>query len=277
MKRFEAAWVVVAGVSFVAGLPAWGQESPPASPRVEAPPSLPTAKEIIDRFIEATGGRAAYERCTNRVATGTIEVPIQNLKGSSVLTHAAPNKMVMKAEFPGVGTQITGTDGVHAWDWNTVTGARLLEGPERAAHLRQATFNAELHWDDLYKSITMAGLGQTEAGPAYMVRLEAEDGQQSTQYFDKDSGLLVMVEATIRMQMGEVPVVSTISDYKEIDGLLFPHKTVQTVMGMQLITTFDSVRHNVDLPPDAFDPPPEVKQLLGGQGGNAGGQEDKRE
>ena len=60
--------------------------------RGQAKPDLPTADTVMNQYIEATGGKAAYEKIKNRVSTGTIEIPAANLKGTIKLTQAAPNK-----------------------------------------------------------------------------------------------------------------------------------------------------------------------------------------
>jgi hypothetical protein len=49
-------------------------------------PDLPTADTVLNQYIEATGGRAAYEKLKNRVSTGTIELPAANIKGT-ILTQ----------------------------------------------------------------------------------------------------------------------------------------------------------------------------------------------
>ncbi len=47
--------------------------------RAQSKPDLPTADTVMNQYIEATGGKAAYEKLKNRVATGTIEIPAANI------------------------------------------------------------------------------------------------------------------------------------------------------------------------------------------------------
>ncbi len=35
---------------------------------------LPKADDVLDQFVEATGGKAAYEKIKNRVSKGTMEI-----------------------------------------------------------------------------------------------------------------------------------------------------------------------------------------------------------
>jgi hypothetical protein len=60
-----------------------------------AVPSLAqTADEIIEKYIAATGGRAALSKLTSRVTTGTIALttPVGVLKGAIEVYNKTPNK-----------------------------------------------------------------------------------------------------------------------------------------------------------------------------------------
>jgi len=52
-------------------------------------------------------------------------------------------------------------------------------------------------------------------------------------------------------------------DYRPVDGILYPHRMVQEVKGQQnSVITVDSIVHNLDIPPDKFALPEDVKELL---------------
>jgi len=67
---------------------------------------------------------------------------------------------------------------------------------------------------------------------------------------------------TIENQAGTIPSDSYLSDYKRVDGILLPHKTVTKLMGQERITIMESIEQNVQLPPDRFDLPAEIKALM---------------
>ncbi|MDX2115363.1 MAG: hypothetical protein SFZ24_07045 [Planctomycetota bacterium] len=263
-SKFGATGLAAAGVLGMAllGSPAlvWAQADAPA-PAATADEKLPSAKEVMDKFIQATGGRAAYEKHTSRVITSTIEIPAQNLKGTSTLTQVAPNKMEMKAEFPGMGSQTIVSDGENVWESNSMMGERLYDGDERMAQLRQATFNSELQWEKLYKDVKVVGSEDVNGKPAWKVEFTTGEGQTSTQFYDKETGLLTKMTSTLKTQMGEVPMESSIEGWQEFDGLKMPTKTVQSVMGMQMIMTISDVKHGAEVPADKFAMPDSVKQL----------------
>jgi len=226
--------------------------------------TLPSAKEVMEKYLEATGGREAYGKLTNRIVLGTVDIPTMGLKGSSSITQAAPNKMLMKMDFAGMGSQTQGSDGEVVWEGSTMMGYRILEGPERASATRLATFNSELNWDKMYKSITVVGEEMVDGKPAYKLDMVTTDDQKSSSFYDKETGLLVKSVSTVKGQMGDLDVESVLSDYREIDGIKMPFKTTQSAMGNTFTITLESVQHNVDLPADTFAIPAEVKALQGG-------------
>ena len=83
---------------------------------------LPKAETILDRYVEVTGGKAAYEKRKNAIETGTIEVKAQGLKGTYTRYSAEPAEAYSVAEIEGVGKI---EDGIHngiAWDKNPMLG-----------------------------------------------------------------------------------------------------------------------------------------------------------
>lgn len=276
MKRNSMGWSMTGVLALVCATGSvWAQgdapKAPPAAPAMPSPAAVeapkpeykgPSAKEIIERYIEVTGGRAAYEKITNRESVGTMEIPQQGLKGSTTMLQAAPNRMLMKIDLGGFGSQTTGTDGVNAWSVDTMQGARVLEGDEKSAMLRQSTFNGELNWEKLYKEVKAESEEEVNGKPAYAVSMISLDGQKSTNFYEKESGLLVKTMTIAKSPMGEIPMESTYTEFKATDGVTMPHKTtISSSMGMQIVMTIDSLKQNIELAPDAFAMPEEVRKL----------------
>ncbi len=276
MKRNSLGWSIVGMLALACGTGSvWGQgEMPkpdapvpmPLPEAIEAPkPEYkgPLAKEIIERYLEVTGGRAAYAKITNRQTIGTLEVPQQGFKGTTTMIHAAPNKMIMKVDIPGFGSQMTGTDGENTWSVDTMQGARILQGDEKAAMLRQSTFNSELNWETLFKEVKAESEEEVNGKAVYAVTQIAQDGQKLTNFYEKESGLLVKTMTIVKSQMGDIPMESHYSDFKEVDGITMPHRTViAAAMGMQYIMTIESMKQNIELPADAFAMPEDVKKAM---------------
>jgi zinc protease len=220
--------------------------------RAQSKPDLPTADTVMNQYIEATGGKAAYEKLKNRVATGTIEIPAANIKGKLKVMQAPPNKFALVTELGPVGEIKQGTDGKNAWEISTVGGDRELSGEEKDAFLREANFYKELLWKELYAKVECVGIEDVENKPAYKLVLTPKSGKPVTEYYDKTSHLLVKQTSIQTSPMGDVTADEYPSDYKTVDGILIPFKVTQKVLTQEIVMTLTEVKHNVDLPADAF-------------------------
>jgi hypothetical protein len=223
---------------------------------------LPKAETILDRHVEVTGGKAAYQKRKSEVTTGTLEFAAQGLKGTLTRYAADPDKTYSEMEIDGIGKVETGVADGMAWEKSALLGPRVKTGEERTQSLREATFNAPLQWRKMYPKVETAGIETIGGESCYKLVLTPPAGNAETMYFQKKSGLLVKTAMIAVNQMGEIPVESSVSDYKNFDGLLVPTKVTQKAGGQEFTITIQSVKTNVELPADRFEPPAEIKSLL---------------
>ena len=197
---------------------------------------MPTADKVMADYLEATGGKAAYEKLKNRVASGTIELPAANLKGPIKITQAAPSKVVMFFELGPVGETRRGTDGKTAWEVSTATGERDIDGDEeRDAFLRESSFNKELNWKELYAKVECVGIEDVNGKPAYKLVLTPTTGKPVTEYYDKVTHLVVKQTSISTTPQGELTVDVYPTDFKEIDGIKMPFTTTQKVFEQEIV------------------------------------------
>jgi hypothetical protein len=222
---------------------------------------LPKGEEVIEKYLAATGGKEAYEKCRNRVAKGTMELAGLGVKGNLVVYAAAPSKTYVEVELPGVGKIEEGCDGTVAWSNNPATGPRLKEGGEKTSALRQADFDGDVNWRKHYKKADCVGEGEVDGKPCYKLQMTTSDDQVKTHYYDKSNYLLLKSTGTETTPNGNLTVENLLSDYKKVDGLLIPCKTRQKVLTQEIVITLDKIEHNVKLPENRFDLPEEIKKL----------------
>jgi len=223
---------------------------------------LPKADAILDKYVEVTGGKAAYAKLNNRVSKATFEIPAQGLKADLTVYGARPNKLYTLLESDVLGKIEKGTDGKVAWELNMMTGPQLKEGDERAFLMREATFDSATQWRKLYKKVECVGLEPVDGQPCYKVILTPAEGAPVTRFYDQQSGLLVKTQTSITVPMGTIPVESYASDYKPVDGVLFPHKVRVLAMGMERLITTHSVEHNIKMPKERFKLPEDIQVLI---------------
>jgi hypothetical protein len=228
---------------------------------------LPTAEAVLDRYVEVTGGKAAYQKHTNEILKGTISFPDQGLNGQLTRYGMAPDKEYSVVELAPIGKIESGfTNGI-AWEKSAILGPRVKTGDERDQAAREAQFNGSAEWRKLFAKAELAGSESVNGEDCYKVLLTPAAGKPETQYFSKKSGLLLKTKATAVSPMGEVAVEVEVSDYKSFDGILLPTHSKQKAGAQQLEINITSVTTDQPLPAGVFDLPSEIKTLADKSGG----------
>lgn len=228
--------------------------------RLLAADDLPKADAILDKFVEATGGKAAYEKVHTQVASGSMD--INGMKGTMTLYKAEPNKVYTEIELQGIGEMQDGFNGAVAWSNSAMQGPHIKEGDEKSQAQLMAHFNSELNWRDDYSKVETAGAETVEGKDCYKVVLTPKAGKPITHYYDKTTGLLVKTVMSAASPMGEVDVASVMDDYHKDGDILSPHKLTNSVGPMQFSVTIDKVQYNTEIPASRFDLPDEIKALV---------------
>ena len=223
---------------------------------------LPKGETVLDKYIEVTGGKAAYAKIHSEMTNGTMEFKAMGLKGKMTSWAAEPDKRYTEMVLEGIGKIQEGSNGEVAWGMSAVQGPRLKDGDEKAETLLQAKFNADLSWRELFKSAETVGVEAIDGKDCYKVVLTPKVGTPITKWYDKQSNLLVKMSLTAKSPMGDIQSDSTFSDYRKEGDVIVPHKVLSHVATMELQMTVESVQYNPEIPKDRFDLPDEVKALL---------------
>lgn len=220
-----------------------------------------TGEQLIARMIEASGGKAAYDKLNTRYQHATVEL-MANLKVPITLWFARPNKMKSSMSNDQIGSIDRGFDGKLFWERTTMTGTRLLEGQELADAIREeATFDRFADWKTLYPKTEYLGSDSASGVMCQKLRVVPKDGPEQTWYFDKATGLLHRISMTMNTQMGVVPAALTLSDYRKVDGIMTPFMITTTAVGMDMKMVIDSIAHNITIPDSLFAAPAEAVKL----------------
>ena len=222
---------------------------------------LPTPSEIIARFVEAIGGEDALRAYTSATSKGAFEMPAMGMSGEATEFSMAPDKTLARINLPGMGETVQGYNGAIGWAEDPMQGARLLEGEMLAQARREARFYAQLEYAELFPEQTTAGETEWNDQVVYQVDLVDTDGNESSHFFAKDTGLMIGMEATMTNEMGTADMSVNIGEYKDFGGIMIPTSTVMNLMGMEMIQTIESVTWN-DVDPSVFEPSDSIKALL---------------
>ena len=234
----------------------------PAAQAKNAPPEkLPTARSIIDRYVQAIGGRKAILSHSSSHATGTMSVPGSGMSGTLDVYGTKPNKTLVKMNIGGIGEVMEGFDGKIGWSVSPMTGPRLTEGKELEEKIFDADFYSDLHEEGRYVSMTTVDKALFDGRPCYKVSLIRKTGGEDFDFYDVETGLKAGSIGTRESQMGPFNATQIHSDYKKFGGLLVPTTIKQSAMGVQQIVTLTAVEFD-SVDPKVFELPAPIKALL---------------
>lgn len=221
----------------------------------------PTADTVLQHFVDATGGKAAYDAVKTRVSTGTFTLTGKGINGAIKIYQAAPAKAYTVVDIEGVGKQEDGNDGKTVWELSSMTGARIKTGEEAASELRNSALDAHTNWKSYYKSAEVVGSENIGDKSCWKLVMTPNQGSPETDWFDKTTGLLVRESATMDTPMGKIPVSADYSDYRKQGDLTLAFKLTQTVAGQEFEIALNKVELNADIPANRFDLPADILAL----------------
>lgn len=225
----------------------------------QQPGVTPEARAIVERHIAALG--PDDPSVTSMRATGTLSMPAQGITGTVEIVAARPNKTLLKAQIPGIGSLESGFDGERGWSVDPIMGPALLEGTALEQAKFDAAFDGPFH--DLSRFTSLAVAGTETFDGREVQRLDAVNsrGDASKEYFDVATGLHAGSVSTRETPMGAIEVTSIIRDYRPAGGSLQAHQLVQQMMGVEQIITLENYEYNVATA-ETFAMPPAVKALI---------------
>ena len=214
-----------------------------------------TTEEVVEKMIQAQGGRDALAKIKDSTFAGTIEMIQMGITGAASMYQKEPNMMRLDAEVMGM-TFTQASDGETAWMTNPQTG-ETTEMPEKetAYMKRQALGNDALLNPKKY-GITYNYTGKEKVGEKEYLILEQtySDGYKATIYLDPETYLVYKTKALTLNQMSvEVEQESVLSEYKEVEGMMIPHTITTYQDGEEFMTiTLTEVSFNTGLEDSFF-------------------------
>ncbi|MFP6581518.1 MAG: hypothetical protein VCD00_03065, partial [Candidatus Hydrogenedentota bacterium] len=191
--------------------------------QVVAEEEVPTGDEVIQRFVDVSGGREAYTAIRNRVILAKLDLADHGWEGELAELLVPPDyrRIIVINNFDPV---IHGINRGDAWQ-RTPLGPRnpLGQGREmadvRAADLKLlGQLNPFLDWKSgtgkakVEREVTMEG------DDCFRVEVTLPDGHIVYAYFSKETGLLRGLDNF------SANLFRYYDDYREHDGVLIPHK-----------------------------------------------------
>jgi hypothetical protein len=237
--------------------------TPKTAPKASAaaPSDLPAARTIIDRHLQAIGGRKAILGHASTRITGTVTVVGNGMTGNFEIFAAKPDRALSKVTLGGIGDLVEAYDGTHAWSSSPMTGPMLSQGKELEQRKFDADFYGELHDPTRYASIKTVEKTAFQGRPCYKISLVRKDGAEDFDFYDVETGLKAGTIATRESPMGAVTSTVWQGDYVKFGDILQPTTIKQSNTGVELVMKVSSVEYD-SVAASTFDAPPAIKALI---------------
>jgi outer membrane lipoprotein-sorting protein len=214
-----------------------------------------TVDEILAKNTDAKGGMEKLRalngaRFSGKMAMGPMEAPF-------TMTKARPEKMRLEFTIQGM-TGVQAYDGTTGWmvmpfmgkkDPEAMTGDMLKEVKD------QADFDGPfIDYAKKGNKVELLSKEKIEGTEAYKLKLTQKDGSETIVFLDAESFLEIRMESKKKMQGQEIEGETTLGNYQEVGGLLFPFSIENKAKGMPggQVITIEKVELNPTIADDLF-------------------------
>ncbi|HYW08958.1 MAG TPA: hypothetical protein VE913_18510 [Longimicrobium sp.] len=223
---------------------------------------LPPARQILERHMEAIGGRQVLGQQRFRRIIGDISMPAMGITMTMDARFARPNKFVMRTETPGMGTMFVGFDGTNAWSLNSTTGPQMMEGKELQQALREADFDGSMDPIKSFPTLETTELANVDGKACHRVRMVTARSDTVFGCFDVGTGLMSSMDMKRASPMGEMAIQMRMLEYRDFGGTKMATRTTVSVGGQEMmVTTVKSVSYE-PIAESEFIPPAEIRALI---------------
>ncbi|ROH91333.1 insulinase family protein [Chryseobacterium cucumeris] len=211
------------------------EANPVAKPTVQKVDASVTVASVVDKYINAIGGKANLAKITSYTTNASMSMQGQNIDfkivkaqgGKELTTVTAMGQVVQKQVFDGK----TG--------YSMQMGQRVDITPEEIAEKQK---NPEL-FEELgfaksadYK---LGGIEKIGGEDSYAIK-----GGDTTYYYSVATGLKTGETKKVKAKGQEMTIPTTFSNYKDVNGVKMPYTISVSQMGMDMTMTVKSYEIN---------------------------------
>jgi hypothetical protein len=214
--------------------------------------SAQTVDELVAKHIAAQGGMAKLKAVQSIRMTGNFDAG--GVQAVFTQLYKRPMKTRLDVEVQGM-TMVQAYDGHTGWKVIPFTGKKDPE-PMTSDELKNIKEQADIDGPLMdYKAkgstVLLVGKETIDSGDAYHLKVTLKDGSVREMYLDARTFLVSRIMAKTTMQGAEVELESNATDYRQVDGLMFPfsieqHATSGNGPGQKIIFSTIAVNPPVD-------------------------------
>jgi len=194
-------------------------------------PTGVTAATVLESYIVAIGGLEAVNAVSSVMTASNVTIEGMPFKPTAVMKTMTPNMSSMEMSIEGMGTvmkqKFNGSEG-----YTEQQGMQQpMSDDELAEKAEEKGLFPETYLD--VNTLTLVSLTAVNGVDVYKIKVK----EDSYRYYDAATGLLVRTEKSEEAQGQKITSVQDLSDYREVNGVLFPYAQKITagpqVIGME--------------------------------------------
>jgi hypothetical protein len=214
----------------------------------EAQPALPSADQILDKYLAAVGGADALNNINTRVQKGSIDA---FGKTYPIEIYSEAHEKRISLTHPPTGTSVTAFNGEVGW-LSMPGGFHSMTAAEGEAARIDAELRFAARVRELYKDFKVLP-GEPVGGRAtYLVVAKAPGKPTLNLYFDQEGGLLLRLIRFAETPLGRNPTQVDYSDYRQTDGVKLPYRWTLARPNGAFTIQVESVQQNVPVDEKLF-------------------------
>jgi photosynthetic reaction center cytochrome c subunit len=219
----------------------------------EGKPALPTADQLLDKYLAAIGGADALQKITSRVQKGKL-TSFGGQKIPAEVYSKAPNKRLSVMHLQG-GNSITAFDGKQGW-LSVPSRVHMMSAAENGAARIDADLYFAVHVKMLYEKFGVEAGEKIDGHDTYLVVGRSEGQPPLRLYFDRQTGLLLRLVRYAETPLGRNPTQIDYADYRDVNGVKVPFRWTLARPGNRFTIQIEQTQQNVPVDDSKFAPPP---------------------
>ena len=222
--------------------------------------SAQTVDEIIAKNIQARGGMEKLKSVQSIKSTATMSMG-GGMEAPGVLIQKRPQLARLEFTVQGL-TAVQAYDGKNAWQIMPFMGKKdpeIMSADEAKETEEMADLDGPLvDYNSKGHKVELLGKEKVEGTDVYKLKVSLKNGDVQTIYIDADSFLEIKEETRRTVRGTEQIIESSIGDYKEVNGIVFPFAEESGVKGSaeKQKLTITKVELNVPADDSIFKIPP---------------------
>lgn len=219
---------------------------------------LPSARSVVDRFLEKTKVRSVLEKHESAHVSAKFTLLGMEIEGELDAYSKKPDLLYTELSLGPIGEVRQGCSSGVSWRIHPMLGTSLLDGME------EFQFQQQADWDNLLKdakdfeSMKTVAREEFEGEACNVLEFvakapEGSDDKQAKktaklrthrEFYAVESGLLIGIEGVAASPMGETKTVTHLSDYKDFGGALSAARTTVKAGGQSFEIRVSSVEYD---------------------------------